>query len=63
MREVPIVIPEFGKPKPYLVNLPNANGNDLATQFVLFCADRGLKMAAVVLEAIREYMANHKDVY
>lgn len=63
MREVPIKLPDFGTDKPYLVNLPNANADDMAVQFVFFCEKRNLKMASVILEAIREYMKNHAQVY
>lgn len=63
MRQVLIKLPPFGKPKKYLVNLPNADANDLAAWLVSLCSGDGPKMAAVILEALREYRAQHAQVY
>jgi hypothetical protein len=63
MRQKQIVLPEFGKDKPYLINLPNADASDLAAWLVSFCSGDGPKMAAVILEALREYRAQHAQVY
>ena len=49
MREVPIKLPDFGTDKPYLVNLPNANADDMAVQFVFFCEKRIILISAKYL--------------